>query len=411
MLTNLKYGVIILLQLHRMVILLTKIRGEIMYCSNCGAENSKKICASCGVKQGKTHKYCKWCGAELTENAPVCVQCNKKVKENKIVKIFITAIEVIASFLFTIVFIASFNYFSRGVIIGGLLLLIFGLLGLVTALSFARKIYEKKIKVISKIPVRLGIIVVLFVIIYGFVYPYANNQVAVNEKQTVYDEAVAVMETEPLTAKAKFVELADFKDSAKKAQETNEYIYKELGKKINVPFSTEDEISAVEKYVDNLPDDFDDSLDYIKEFKYKKGIWMLDNHFYAMAKKIYTDIAGYKDANELIQNPVYGLMGNRYTCSLSVSLGYESYIQTQLLRFDDNINYSFSAAYTLSNATLSGMLSGDFGQDYEPLTYRCYEENGKIYVGEHELARIRTENGKIVSFIYDGQLFELATIE
>lgn len=410
-LTNLKYGVIILLQFHRMVILLTKIRGEIMYCSNCGAENSKKICVNCGVKQGKTHKYCKWCGAELTENASVCVQCNKKVKENGFVKFLITAAEIIVSLIFTVVFIASFNYFSKGVILGGILLLIFGLLGLVAAFPLIRKIYKKKIKIIDKFPVRIGIIAVLLVIIYGFVYPYANNQVAVNEKQTAYDEAVAVMETDPLTAKAKFVELADFKDSAEKAQEVNEYIYKKLGENINVDFSTEEEISDVEKYVDNLPDDFDDSLGYIKEFKYKKGNWMLDNHFYAMAKRTFADIADYKDVNELMQNPVYGLMGNRYTCSLSVGIGYESYIQTQLLRFNDSINSSFSAAYTLSNATLSGMLSGDFGSSYDPVTYLCYEENGKIYVGKHELTRIKTEDDKIVSFVYDGQLFEIAIIE
>ena len=61
-----------------------------MYCSNCGAENSKKICTSCGVKQGKVHKYCNWCGAELTENASVCVKCNNKVKENRFAKFLIT---------------------------------------------------------------------------------------------------------------------------------------------------------------------------------------------------------------------------------------------------------------------------------------------------------------------------------
>ena len=41
----------------------------------------------------------------------------------------------------------------------------------------------------------------------------------------------------------------------------------------------------------------------------------------------------------------------------------------------------------------------------------CYEENGKIYVGKHELTRIKTEDDKIVSFVYDGQLFEIAIIE
>lgn len=386
-----------------------KYRGDIMYCSNCGAENSKKICVNCGVKQGKSHKYCKWCGAELADNAVMCVQCNKKVKENKLSKVLIGTVEIISAVVFAIVFIASFDYFAKNVIVGGFLLLIFGLLGLVIALPFVRKFYEKKINVISKFPVRLSMIVVLWVLVYGFVYPFANNQVAVNEMQIVYDEAVAVMETEPLVAKAKFVELADFKDSSEKVQEINEYIYKKLGENINEVFLTEEEILAVEEYVGNLPDDFEDSLGYIKEFKYKKGIWLLENHFYAMAKKIYSDIADYKDVNELMQNPVYGLMGNRYTYSASVSLNYEMYVQTQLLRFNDDINYSFSATYVLSNSTLTGMLGGDFGLGNNiDLTYNCYEQNGKIFVGDKELTSIRyDDNGIVVSFIYDGNLYEL----
>ena len=128
-----------------------------------------------------------------------------------------------------------------------------------------------------------------------------------------------------------------------------------------------------------------------------------------MAKKIYSDIADYKDVNEFMQNPVYGLMGNRYTYSASVSLNYEMYVQTQLLRFNDDINYSFSATYVLSNSTLTGMLGGDFGLGNNiDLTYNCYEQNGKIFVGDKELTSIRyDDNGIVVSFIYDGNLYEL----
>ena len=383
-----------------------------MYCSNCGAENSKKICANCGVKEGKVHKYCKWCGAELAENASVCVKCNKKVKENGFVKFFITAVEIIISLIFVIVFTASFTYFAGGVILGGILLLIFGLLGIVIAFPLIRKLYAEKIKILNKFPVRIVIIVVLLVIIYGLVYPYANNQVAVKEKQIVYDEAIAIMESDPLIAREKFIELADFKDSAEKIQERSDVIYNKIGEKINADFTSEEEIAAVSEYVKSLPEDFDDFLGYIKEFKYKKGVWMLDNHFYAMAKKTFTDIADYKDVNELMKNPVYGLMGNRYTFTTSVSLNYEIYVQTQLLRFNDDINYSFSATYVLTNSTLTGMLGGDFGLDDDiELTYQCYEENGKIFVNDKELTKIKFgDNGIINSFVYDGNLFEIAII-
>lgn len=383
-----------------------------MFCSNCGAENPKKICATCGVKQGKTHKYCKWCGSELAENVSVCFQCNKKVKENKFIMCLMSVFEIISSILFVVIFIASFNYFSKGVIIGGLLLLLFGLIGLFIALPFVRKFYEKKIKFISKIPVRLGVIVAVFVVVYAFVYPYANNQVANTEKQTQYDEAIAIMESEPLAAKEKFIELGDYNDSLVKSQEVNEYIYKKLGEAINNDFVTEEDIAAVEEYVDSLPENFDDSLDFIKEFKYKKGIWLINNHFYAMAKYVYEDIAGYKDVNELMKNPVYELMGNRYTCSSSVSLGYEMYVQAQLLSFENNINYSFEARYIIGHSTLTGMLGGDFGLDNDTtLTYRCYEENGKIYVGDDELTQIKSKDGKIVSFVYKENLYEIATVE
>lgn len=382
-----------------------------MYCSNCGAENSKKICTSCGVKQGKVHKYCNWCGAELTENASVCVKCNNKVKENRFAKFLITAIEIIASLIFILVFITSFDYLSKGVILGGILLFIFGLLGLVTAFPLIRKLYIKKIKIINKFSVRIVIIAVLLVILYELVYPYANNQVADKEKQIVYDEAVAIMESEPLAAREKFIELADFKDSAEKVQGLSDTIYEKIGEKISTDFLSEDEINAVSEYVNSLPDDYDDSLGYIKEFKYKKGIWMLENHFYAMAKKTFADIADYKDVNELMKNPIYGLMGNRYTYSTSVTLNYEMYVQTQLLRFNDDINHSFSATYVLSNSTLSGMLGGDFGMDDNiDLTYNCYEKDGRIFVGDKELMLMKLDDtGIIVSFVYDGHLYELVT--
>ncbi len=382
-----------------------------MYCSNCGAESSKKICANCGVKQDKTHKFCKWCGAELAENASVCVQCNKKVKENKFAKFLMTAVEIVASLVFVIVFIASFSYFSQGVISGGILLLLCGLIGLLIALPFMRKIYEKKLK--SKIikPLRMVLIVVFLVVIYGFVYPFANNQVANIEKKAQYDEAVAIMVSDPLAAKDKFLELADYEDSSEKAEEANGHIYSKLGDKIENDFTAEEDISVAEEYANALPEDYDDSQDILKEFKYKKGKWMIENRFYAMAKYLFKDIPDYKDVNELLKNPVYGLMGNNYAYSSSVTYRFENYIQTQLLSFSDSINHTFYASYHISNTTTSDILSGDFGDLGDELKYSCYEENGKIYVGEEELTPLTTEDGKITSFLYKGNIYEIGNAD
>lgn len=58
------------------------------YCTNCGTENTKKICNSCGVKINKTHKYCGYCGKEINENAVICTACGKSIKPTVKDKIF-----------------------------------------------------------------------------------------------------------------------------------------------------------------------------------------------------------------------------------------------------------------------------------------------------------------------------------
>lgn len=378
-----------------------------MYCSNCGAESSKKLCTSCGVKQDKNHNFCKWCGGQLSENASVCILCNKKVKENKLVKFLMTAIEVISSLLFLIVFVASFSYFSKGAITGGILLLLFGIFGLLTAFPLLRKTYEKKLKTKIIKPLRMALIIVFLVIIYSFVYPFANNQVVDIEKKEQYNNAVAIMESDPLAAKDKFLELAGFEDSSEKAEETNDHIYTKLGEKLKNDFAAEEEISMAEEYVDALPDDYDDSRDILKEFKYKKGKWMIENRFYAMAKYLFKDIPNYKDVNELLNNPIYGLMGNTYTYSSSVTYNFETYIQTQSLGFSDSINHTFYARYNLRNTTTSDMLQGDLGNSGEAIEYSCYEENGKIILKNEELTPLTTEKGKITSFLYKDNIYEI----
>lgn len=50
------------------------------YCTNCGKENSKKICPHCGVKRNATHKFCEWCGSEISEKASICTNCGENIK-------------------------------------------------------------------------------------------------------------------------------------------------------------------------------------------------------------------------------------------------------------------------------------------------------------------------------------------
>lgn len=130
-----------------------------------------------------------------------------------------------------------------------------------------------------------------------------------------------------------------------------------------------------------------------------------------MAKYLFNDISDYKDVNELLKNPVYGLMGNNYAYSSSVTYGFETYIQTQVLGFSDSINHTFYARYRLSNTTTSNMLQGTFDDSGEALEYRCYEENGKIFLKGEELTPLTTEDGKITSILYKGNIYEIGNTD
>lgn len=383
-----------------------------MYCTNCGAENDKKICKNCGVKQGKIHKFCKWCGNELTENATICTQCNKKVKENKLVAFLVSVIEILASVIFVVVFTASFSYFSKGVIGGGILLLIFGLLGFLIAFPVTRKVLDKKLKSKKAKALRIVAIFVFIFIIYGGIYPFANHQVLTMEKQAKYDEAIALIESDPLAAKDKFLELENFEDSSEKAEEANAYIYSKLGEKLKSDFVEEEDLSIAYDYVDALPEDYEDTNGNFKEFNYKKAKWMMENDFYPMAKNLFENLSGYKDSDEILKKPIFALVGNTYTYSSSYSYGFETYIQTQLYGFSDSTNYTFYARYRLSNSTMSNMMQGDFGSSGDiALEVLCYEENGKIMLKDKELKPLTTEDGKITSFLYDGNIFEIASTD
>lgn len=51
-----------------------------VYCTNCGAKSSKKICENCGVRKNRTHNFCAFCGEKLSEKASICTNCKEPVK-------------------------------------------------------------------------------------------------------------------------------------------------------------------------------------------------------------------------------------------------------------------------------------------------------------------------------------------
>lgn len=73
-------------------------KGEVImkYCTNCGQETKKKICASCGVKNNKVHKYCGYCGNALDENAGKCPNCGNKTKRSKLPTILLFILGVVS---------------------------------------------------------------------------------------------------------------------------------------------------------------------------------------------------------------------------------------------------------------------------------------------------------------------------
>lgn len=57
------------------------------------------------------------------------------------------------------------------------------------------------------------------------------------------------------------------------------------------------------------------------------------------------------------------------------------------------------------------MLQGNFDDSGEALEYRCYEENGKIFLKGEELTPLTTEDGKITSFLYKGNIYEIGNTD
>lgn len=137
-----------------------------MYCTNCGAESSKKICQKCGVERDKTHLYCKWCGNEIKERATICVSCGEKVKK--------TGVDRFVSLIFGLVTLLLIAYTAITVITGDYVATAILVVGIIILLPFVKEIIRKN--TIGKNGLRIGlniarifIVVVLFFLAQNFI--------------------------------------------------------------------------------------------------------------------------------------------------------------------------------------------------------------------------------------------------
>lgn len=127
------------------------------YCTNCGKENSKRICPHCGAKQNTTHKFCGWCATELNINSFVCPNCHERIKKGAFVKIS-NIIGIILVCLLAYSTIASQNEYRLYYLIP-LVIIIFLLTPF--AISLIQNNFKKPIKLLLHI-LRIALIIILF---------------------------------------------------------------------------------------------------------------------------------------------------------------------------------------------------------------------------------------------------------
>lgn len=127
------------------------------YCTNCGKENSKRICINCGAKQNSIHKFCGWCGTELNQNAFVCPNCHERIKKGAFVKVSNIIGIILACFLAYGTIAAQNEY--RFYYLIPLAIIIFLLTPF--AISLIQNNSKKPIKLLLHIA-RIALIIILF---------------------------------------------------------------------------------------------------------------------------------------------------------------------------------------------------------------------------------------------------------
>lgn len=264
-----------------------------MYCSNCGKESNKKVCASCGVKKGKSKQYCTWCGNELQENASVCTNCNEKTNKNPILAIAAFAVDVILMLMFLIHLFDNEMYRTA-------LLYPIVILGLVLALPFMRSVISKKTHTNRKMRmpahiVRYALVFVLFMVLNIAIIPMGE-----------YNTAVKTAQEDPVQAMQMFKAMGDYKDAPEQAAAMEDAIFNNAKSALE-----NNNWQEAEELIKNIPDY--KKLDEIKpELSYQKGVAALKNYRYDIAKRCFKEIGNYKDVSKLKKNVGIGLSGNEY---------------------------------------------------------------------------------------------------
>lgn len=130
------------------------------YCTNCGAENTKKICHSCGAKNNKAHKFCGYCGGEIKENAVICTECGKSIKPTAKDKIF-----YIIGWVFSLFFVfLSTASFGTSDYLSIVLCLIAALLSTPIVGNLFKKVIKSKFATV----IRIVLVVVCFICVLEF---------------------------------------------------------------------------------------------------------------------------------------------------------------------------------------------------------------------------------------------------
>ena len=372
-----------------------------MYCSNCGKENNKKVCSSCGVKQGKVQKYCTWCGSELQENASICTNCNEKTKKNVVISIGAFVLDAFFMLMFFVHLFDNETYRTA-------LLYLVVFLGLAIAFPIWRSVINKKTHENQKMrtPLKIArylLIVILIATIYNTIIPMGE-----------YNFAVKTAENEPIEARKLFLALEDYKDADAKANEMADIIFNSAKTALD-----NKDWKKAEELLKNIPE-YNKNNELKTELMYQKGVSALENYQYALAKHCFEDIGDYKDVSDLKKNIGIGLAGNNYNYTLTTYRPVQ--VSSYSWYFNDNWHEEDSPAtarqFVVHTPKIyaAGMdLDVDSIWQYRIINNTFYGTSDKIKAPENleewvvteKISDIEWANGEIISFKMDGMKYTI----
>ncbi len=370
-----------------------------MYCQNCGAEKSKKICPSCGQKKVKEIKFCKWCGSESEAGQKICVNCKEEIKPK-------TTLAVLGNLALVVLFIILF--FRSTSAIG--LMSLFAVLGIVISLPVIRntviqkthtKIEKRKIAHIG----RYALIVALFVACLSTI------------NLTDYNHSINNFDNDPILSLQTMESFGDYKDAPEKVKEFKTEILEKTKTLI-----AEGEFDKAETYLEAVGD-FEGAEEVGKEFKYQKALDCEKKYHLDAAKKLFLEIKGYKDTAKKLKQTEYGLIGNSYNFQATayvsdkkvLSVMRRSYYSGDVTPcrvgvFQSNFPEVFVGGVSL-NLSEHYLFAFDGNQMYIYNTEYDPPENIKEWTKSDLLTNIVWDGDNIVSFEIGGTKFEYETEE